>query len=398
MKPSLRYPSSIVLLLVTGGVINADVYEDAIHSVTVNNHELNKIRSENLSEYYGLKSENALPGLEVEFENMWARGEDEYRWGLSVSQSFDFPGAYSARRREISARREAMELGYRMSKTDCVLQAYELLIEISYCNRSIELERSIVEDMESLSLLLKKSFEHGETTILDVNRSKIEQANSIIKLREHESQRAQCVAKLKALGYDLKDVEAVAYPLMEFSSRDVYIKAIDDNPVVAYYEAVKRAERLGVKARKAENMPGFTVGYVHEYEERTSFNGFKVGVTLPFYGAKSRVSKSRAMVEATDWAERLARVECESAIEAEYVNASVNKELYDILAPVFYNNNNIQLLRKAFEGGQMSAIDYLREIEYFRESEVDFLTIEYNYQLSLVRLNKFQLLLEPIDQ
>lgn len=384
----------LVALSLFPAVAEAELYDDVTARIVSSNLELQRLKQENIAEHAGMKMENMLPDTEVDFDNVWASGDDEYRWNLTVSQSFDFPGAYKARNKELRARSRAMELGLMSAKTDCVLKAYELLVEISYCNRVIELENGIVKDMNRLSALLQKSFEHGETTILDVNRSRIEQANSVIKLREHKAQRAKCVAELKTLGYELEAVENVSYPMLEFQSLDAYLAAIDNDPLIAYYSELKKAELLGVKSRKMENIPGFKLGYVHEYEERTHFNGFTVGISLPFFKGKSRVALAVAQAEAADWQERLARIEYESTITGEYEMAIANKELYEMLAPVFYNNNNIALLSKAFEGGQMSAIDYLREIEYFRESEVDFLSIEYDYQLSLVRLNKFQLLLK----
>lgn len=372
--------------------VNADVYNDIITQIEENNASLKALRYGNISEMAELQMENNLSETEVEFEHVWASRGGEKKWNAGISQSFDFPGAYAARKRELAARREAFDLKYKAELTNVVLRAHELLIEIAYCNKAIALEEAIVEDMKSISGMLAVAYEGGDATILEVNRSKIELANNMVKLNELIERKNSCESELVSLGCSVFDMGAISYPIETLGSIDDYYMQIDKDPFVAYYQQQKRAEALGEKSRKMEMLPGLKVGYVHEYEDGTSFNGFSVGLSLPIFSNRGKKALSKALAAQADWNETAARVERRSVVDVEYRRAESKKQLVYLLGPVFYNNKHTDLLLKAYKGGQMSAIDYLREVTYFRESEWDFLQVELDYHLALARLNVFNFL------
>lgn len=380
-----------VAMLISSMPVSADVYDEIAHQVETNNAALKALRYENVAEIASMRTENNLPETEVEFEHVWTGRGGEKKWNLGVSQSFDFPGAYVSRRREISARKDALELKYRAELIDVVLRAKELLIEIAYCNKAIALEQSIVEDMTSINEMLSKAYAGGEATILEVNRSKIELANNMVKLRELNDRRHACESELIGLGCRVDEIGAIPYPIASLSTLDEYYSMVDKDAFVVYYQGLKKAEALGRKARAMESLPGLSLGYVHEYEEGMSFDGFSIGLSLPIFSNRGKKALARAREANAEWNETAAAIERRSVVDVEYRNAESSKQLVDLLAPVFYNSNHADLLLKAFKGGQLSAIDYLREVTYFRESEWDFLQTELNYHLALARLNKFLL-------
>jgi len=383
------YITCIVSVILSGGFsASADAYEDVMRQVEANNASLHALRQENMAEQSSMKIDGNLSATEVEFEHVWARDGGERKWSIGVSQEFDFPGVYVARRKEMQARREALELKYRAELTDVVVRAWDLLIEIAYCNKAIELEQAIVNDMNGISELLSRAYDNGESTILEVNRSKIELANNMVRLREVKERKNACVIELRSLGCIISDDKLVTYPLATLRTLQEYQSLLENDPLVAYYQQLKRAELLGGKTRKMEMFPGIKVGYIHEYEDGMSFNGFSVGISLPFFSNRGKRALSKAMQLKSDWSETAARVERESAVDVAYNKAAMSKELIDVLAPVFYKNNHVELLLKAYKGGQMSVIDYLREITFFRESEWNFLQLEMDYHVALNQLNK----------
>lgn len=387
--------TAVLLLLLFGASAEAqnDVYADITSRIESNNVSLKELKAANQAELAGVAAENAISDTEIGFDHLWAHGSGERRWVMSVSQTFDFPGAYPARKRELAVRAEAMNMQYRIRLTDCVLNAYELMVEIARCDKGIALERAIVDDLTRVKELLERGFEQGQSTILEVNRAKIELANNIVRLNESLSRRHGCVVSLAALGVDIADETEVPYPMMVLQPVGDYIDMAENSDYVAYYNKVKQAETLGLKARRLESLPGIKIGYVHEYEDHTSFNGFSLGLTLPMFSSRARRAASAAAIDAAEWQQDADKIERQSMVETEYREASTTKELYDMLAPVFNTADHISLLTKAYKGGQMSAIEYLNEVTYFRQSEWDFLDVEYRYYRSLTRLNKYQLLL-----
>lgn len=366
--------------------VQADVYDDIVNELEINNPSLQSLRAENIAEISSIKIDGNLPATEVETEHVWAGRGGEHKWNVGIAQEFDFPGVYFARNREIKARMEALDLKYRASLTDLVIQARELLIDIAYCNRAIDLEKTIVTEMKSMAEFLERAYDNGESTILEVNRAKIELANNMIKLRELEERCLENERQLKSMGCSIKDTGTICYRLSKLKSRDEYMAAVDGNATVAYYQQLRRAEILGGKTRMREMYPGLKVGYVHEYEEGTSFDGFSVGLSLPFFSNRGKRALSKSLELKAEWDETVARIERESVVDIEYDRARSSKELLDLLGPVFYGTSHAELLGKAYRGGQLSVVDYLREITYFRESEWDFLELEMEFHKSLNRL------------
>lgn len=381
---------SFVLLTGGTGTVVADVYDDIVKDLEVNNISLQSLREESIAEITSTRIEGNLPATDVEMEHVWSGRGGERKWSIGVAQEFDFPGVYYARNREIKVRREALYLKYKASLTDLVIQARELLTDIAYCNKAIELESTIVEDMKSMCEFLERSYSKGESTILEVNRAKIELANNMVKLRGLNDRRIEALRQLKAMGCDIGTGLDVNYRMASLGSLDEYRAKIETNTAVAYYKQLKRAEILGGKTRMREMYPGFKIGYVHEYEEGTSFDGFSIGLSLPLFSNRGKRALSKSLELKAEWDEVAARVERESVIDVEYNKARSCKDLIDILGPVFNGTNHAALLGKAYRGGQMSVIDYLREVTYFRESEWDFLELEMEYFKSLNRLESWQ--------
>lgn len=381
---------SIVLLTGSAGIAVADVYDDIVKDLEVNNISLQSLREESIAEITSTRIEGNLPATDVEMEHVWSGRGGERKWSVGIAQEFDFPGVYYARNREIKARREALDLKYRASLTDLVIQARELLTDVAYCNKAIELETMIVEEMKSICEFLERSYSNGESTILEVNRAKIELANNMVKLRGLNDRRMESLRQLKAMGCDIGTGQDVGYRMASLGSLDEYHAKIETNTAVAYYQQLKRAEILGSKTRVREMYPGFKVGYVHEYEEGTSFDGFSIGLSLPLFSNRGKRALSKSLKLKAELDEAVARIERESVIDVEYSKAKSSKDLIDILGPVFNGTSHAALLGKAYRGGQMSVIDYLREVTYFRESEWDFLELEMEYFKSLNRLESWQ--------
>ena len=60
--------------------------------------------------------------------------------------------------------------------------------------------------------------------------------------------------------------------------------------------------------------------------------------------------------------------------------------------PTLEDTNNIELLKKALDGGQINLITYIQEVNFFLEAQQNFIDIEYRYHQTLASLNKYTLL------
>ena len=157
-------------------VYAADPYADIIDAVLTNNADLASQAAAMRAEYQGGKADNALHAIEVEFERSYAHkgGPGSDRWSLSVSQGFEWPGAYKARNAAAEAHADALSAMQRSRVLDKALEARMLLLEWSYAQRRLTLLQSIAANIDSLSAATTRSFDMGEASILDVKKLKLQ--------------------------------------------------------------------------------------------------------------------------------------------------------------------------------------------------------------------------------
>lgn len=109
-------------------VATTDRFEEVAHSITANSPILKAYMLEAESELENLRAENELPAPELGGSYLWGRGETGNKWSVSVSQGFDWPGAYKARRRAAGKGEDAMEA----------------LRVANYCDKLLEVKQALV--------------------------------------------------------------------------------------------------------------------------------------------------------------------------------------------------------------------------------------------------------------
>jgi len=377
------------LLLAAVMPASADSFSDLVNSIAASSPtlEAEKFRAEAATE--ALKAENMLSDPEVEFERLWRQGEGENRWSAGVSQSFDWPGAYSARRRAIRAAASAASARMSATLTACRTQAAQLLIELAAADKEIGILTEISNSMQQLQSKYLEAWEHGETTILDVNKIKLENIRAVAKLEKAISARRTLLSDLHALsGNDSIEIPAeMDMPYLRLHTLDDYMAALESSPEMLAAAADSEAAGEESSVARASRWPGFTLGYNHAFEDGAHFNGFSVGVSLPVYSRKHATRSAAANALAARFDLISQRNRMAAKIESDYRNAVALHGQMDRYAPVVEGVNNLTLLRKALDGGELSLLEFLQEMNYFIEARLDYVEIAREYTLLVALLN-----------
>ena len=97
-----------------------------------------------------LANANVLPDPEVSVSNMWGYSHLGNKFSVGVSQSFDWPGAYGARRSAASSRNQAAAFRMLAERLDVALSAKEQLYELVYIRQQIDLLHNLEGNLDSL--------------------------------------------------------------------------------------------------------------------------------------------------------------------------------------------------------------------------------------------------------
>ena len=364
---------------------------EAIDTIISNNSRLKALRANAEADYQSdLYEAKRLNDPEVEFEHLWGP-DDNKKWNIGVSQSFDWPGAYGKRIRTAESRRQAWTYRYAAEELSLRTSAKEAFAMGVYARRRLDLLQRVYENMDSLRNYITTGYRDGQLTILDVKKIQLELYGLRARIADVSQESMQAGAELAALNDgNALDADFGAYPAEPMYDLSRYLEyASSANPDVTAAEATAKSARLEADAVAASRMPGFTVGYRHAFEEEQHFNGFAIGVSLPVYSRSRAVKAAKLRATASGFDAAEASASARSAVTAAYSVAEKRRNALSELNDVTLDESYPRLLLMAYKGGQINVITYLQELNYYLSAREARLDAEYQLRLALITLNKY---------
>lgn len=332
---------------------------------------------------------NVLPSAEVEFEYLWATsGWGDNKWNIGVSQELQLPSLFKARSAASQAQAEAARLILLGMKAEKALGAKQAIIDIINATSRLGYYREVKENLTAIQALVQKSYSQRHATILDLRKIEIALLDNEQKIAESESEIIRMKASLRGMGATLPKAENVwdEYPLQSSEAPD----SISDGLLYAIQAAQDAATASRIRAAKLEQMPSLSVGYRHTFEEGSHFDGLTLGIALPSYGMK-KAKQAAALEREAAMYEAEARIRNEVAEnQGLYESAMAIRDIMDKYRQLTSDNSYLSLLKKAYEGGELTMIDYITEVNLFTESRLAYLDLQYNQALTLSRLNRYR--------
>ncbi len=386
------------LYIMTYAIIaNAMSFEEILRHIASNNPSLAASVAEGNAQILSMKSENNLPDPEIGFEHKWGGGGT--KWGIGVSQSFEWPEVYTSRKKAVDNATNAMEYLNKANYLNKMVEIKLILVDIVGVRKQLALFRKIDSQMDSLETKYKQGRNLGEVTLLDINKIKIERIalSREIKALNIQLQNLESSLIKENGGKDVTTILASLhnYPDEIILPEEKYVRLVMENdPQIAQYTFMAKTQEYSAKAIEQGKFPGFSIGYNLENELGTYFNGFSIGLSLPVF---SRKYKS----EAINAGQTALKLQCDAfeidriaQMKSQRTNAiSLFQELQQY-KPILEDNNNIGLLKKALDGGEINLITYIQEVNFFLEAQKNYLDVEYRYYLELASLNRYSLLKE----
>lgn len=365
----------------------AQTHEPIISEIITNNPTLAADKASQRAEVISRVAENRLEATEVGFGYKWPdRKGEAFKLDLEITQAFDWPGAYGARRR--AARRAEAATGARIRATErgLELEARTRLLELVDANRRCAMLGRIVANLDSLHETMHGMLEAGAITELDHRKVALEEVAMKQQLAEAESSRAQTLTAIAALnGGSLPAgvAELDEYPAEELLPLESYLTGAA--PEVEAYRAEAETKVLDAKAERMALYPGFSIGYAFAREEFINFHGFTLGLRLPGYSAKPKADAARWEARALELQAEQAEQQRRADITADHSAAQIKQKLLEDYRYAF-GSDYTRLLRRSLDGGQISYIEYFSELNFYLAARLDYLSQALAYHTLLARL------------
>lgn len=393
---TLRLLPLLTAVIIPAAMAGSTPFDEALAEVIGNNLSVRAEASRAQIETENILGENTLEAPELSFSRVWgSRKEYGNKWSLGVSQSFDWPGVYAARREAARTARSASQYMLESTLLDLRQEVRTLFIDIIHNTQLIEMQSELVDRMNQMEAYYKKAAEAGAETRLDYNKTVIERIAVHRELHTLEAQRSTLMSTLSTLNGG-KDIDGIiaklgnAYPITRVpESIDKTVIMKRDPQYAAALAGVEAAKSM-VKVEKRSRIPGFSIGYEHESEGDENFNGFSIGLTLPVWGRGHQIKASTLEAEATLMDAELALTRRVAEMNGDRKQLDTLRHIMDEYEPVVNEKSNYELLHKALKAGQITFLTYIEESNYFIAAKRDYLDTLYEYNLILTRLARYE--------
>lgn len=362
--------------------IKAQDINAVLKSIEQNNVELKALQKGNEAAGIEIKSQNTLEDLSIEYSPFFqSKVSGIASSELVITQGFDFPTLYGARKKAGKLQRNVLDMQYQTARRDILLNAKKLCLDIINYNKQKQLLQERRKNADELLAMFKVKFDNGEATSLELNKIKLDRMNLETELVQADTKHANALQQLQALNGGLPiEVNMTEYPAVPADNdQTMYEKAVATDWNVRTAQASVLAAEQDVKVNKQSWIPKLEIGYRRNTDGDMASNGFLVGGSIPLFSSKNKVKIAKARQSEAVMQHANARINAENSARAlvnqmKQLKASV--DAYDV--PLM--RQTLKLLRTAVENGEISVTDYYVEAEGIYKNMVTYMDIERQYQ------------------
>jgi len=321
---------------------------------------------------------------EVEFGYMWGKPADlGNRTDFEVTQSFDFPTAYSSRSKLSKINQQQAELEFCATRQEIMLKAHQVWLNRVYLNNL----ESLLSGRLSYAKKVFDGFEHklesGEANQLQVNQARMKVMaleNEINFLFREASKNDSDILNLTGdKGMPIGDtIFPITTPVI-FDSLLIHYKEGYINQL--YWVEVEKKEKE-VDVVFNQKLPKLKAGYYSESILDTKLQGVKAGISIPLWGNARAVNTAKAnLAYAESDAERFWQIK-ENELQQKYEQWTYLKDRIDKMEQLLTISNDEVLLRQAMEAGEISLTEYFYESDFFFQNVLNL--IEFKQEMHLL--------------
>ena len=316
-----------------------------------------------------------LENPDIEAAYYWGDpSENGIRWDVSISQSFEMPSVLVRRARLRNLQENAAGLNYQALRYATLLESQQLCADLIYYRNMAAIYSRRYVSATRLAELYQHRYEAGDCSILEYNRAQMNLADM-----QNKSTLANLDVDLAMHDLcHLMNVESYSFPQMTYDSvwsepsfEAWYEKMEMRNPELRQLDNQLAISRQEEQLSRAHWLPHLTLGYAAENVVGDTWRGATVGLTLPLWSQQRAVRAAKLQTEASQAALDAKRTELFTKLQCMYHRHEALIRELQTLRAAFRQNNSVALLDKALDAGEISLEQYLQQVNYYNEIEIE---------------------------
>jgi outer membrane protein TolC len=387
--------SFIILFLILAQLANGQASLKAVlDSIVVNNLQI-KASSENRDAEVVLAKTGISPDDPTIDYGYFPGSNQEIgtKTTLNVMQSFYFPTVYARKKTGASLSAEKSGEIHLLKSRQILNQAASTYIELVYLTKYTDELKKRTSAAENAKSIAEKRIKSGDANQLELNKARIEALHWSNELRTNTTRRDEKWQLLVAMnGGKPITITKPEYPLWLLLPVDtIYLIASQKDPLLKALGYDQKITANNVKLQNSLWIPQFKAGYGQETITQGTYRGFQAGISIPIWQNKNGVKYARLQQQSTESNLAAYFQQLKSTIKARYQVVSSLKTSVDEYRKVIESMNSLELLEKSLQLGNISILEYYRELSAWYETYDRYSSSERDYYSEMVFLMQFNL-------
>jgi len=384
---------SLIIIIVSQISLTAQSdIESVLSQIERNNTTLTALQKRAEADKIGNRTGNYLQNPEIEFNYLWGNSFTGNRTDFTATQAFDFPTAYSYKNQISNIKSEQVELEYLKQRKELLLIVRLVCYDLIYTNALKQELSKRIYHAQSIADAYKSKIDIGETNILEYNKAQLNLLNLSKEMEfitiEQDALQAELTRLNGGIQINLPENE-FQLTVLSTDFEQWYVQAEQSNPLLNWLKKEVELTQKQISLNKALSMPKFKAGYMSESVVGQEFKGVTVGLSIPLWEYKNTVKYTKAIALALESTTSDSKLQfyCHlKMLHAKAASLQNNLSDYKIKLQAF---NNTELLKKAFDKGEISLVNYMIELSIYYESENILLKLERDLNKTIAELNQY---------
>lgn len=365
-----------------------------ILSILENNTEVKAYQQEQVALAQGYNMGRELTNPSVGFDYfIGSPSTAGNQTDIAITQPFDFPTTYKRKKELAGSQTLGLTFQSEAMKQNLIQEVKLICVEIVYQEK---LKLQLMEQEANISSILE-TFEQklakGDGNGLDVSKAKLQlmQVSSDIQAVNTAIARLNQELTLLNGGIPISFSDHNYFMNENTKSLEELQQTADaNNAILKGFNQNQEIANNQYALAKTAHLPSLEAGYHYQGILGQTFQGAHFGFTIPLWENKNKIKyqKENIMVNELSTLDYINQVNSE--IKQQHQTYENYKKMMLQYDSFFKDANNLELLRKALDYGEMKAIEYFNEINFYNSSKVKYLETERNMNLSIVRMMKYE--------
>ena len=361
--------TSSMLFILSLSLYSQNSIDSVLVQIERNNATLSVLRKQVDAQKLANKTGIYIQNPELEFNYLWGNSaEIGNRTDFSIKQAFDFPTAYHYKNQISNLRNQQVDIEFRKQRNSIIFESRLICIDLVYLNALKVIYNIKIAYAQSIANAYKAKFEKGESNIIEFNKSQINLLNVNKEAEMNELERISLLSELVRLNGKLpiELTDSLFQTQLIPSDFEQWYKEVEqNNPVISWIKKEIGISREQEKLNFALGLPKFYAGYMSEKIVGQHFQGISAGITIPLWENKNMRKQSKAQTLTLQSMETDNKLQFYNQLKIQHKKAvQLQKSVNDYRLNLKKFDNS-ELLKKAFDKGEISLSEYILELTIY---------------------------------